>query len=56
MKSDARKRSALNWMEFRDWVPAEITTFLLPLGKIEPYGVTANGADILAPAAIVGQG
>src|SRR6202007_289689 len=29
-----------------------IKTVLLPVGTIEPHGVTANGADILAPVAI----
>ena len=38
----------INWMEFREWVPAKINTVLLPLGTLEPHGVTANGADILA--------
>ena len=42
----------INWMEFREWVPGKISTVLLPLGTIEPHGVTANGADILAPVAI----
>ncbi len=42
----------INWMEFREWVPAKINTVLLPLGTIEPHGVTANGADILAPVAM----
>ena len=42
----------INWMEFREWVPGKIQTVLLPLGTIEPHGVTANGADILAPVAI----
>ena len=41
----------INWMEFREWVPGKIRTVLLPLGTIEPHGVTANGADILAPVA-----
>jgi creatinine amidohydrolase len=42
----------INWMEFREWVPGKINTVLLPLGTIEPHGVTANGADIIAPVAI----
>jgi hypothetical protein len=42
----------INWMEFREWVPGKINTVLLPRGTIEPHGVTANGADILAPVAI----
>src|SRR6266404_3387414 len=42
----------INWMEFREWVPAKINTVLLPLGTMEPHGVTASGADILAPIAM----
>src|SRR5919107_3408417 len=47
-----RELDRINWMEFREYVPAKITTVLLPLGTLEPHGVTANGADILAPVAI----
>jgi creatinine amidohydrolase len=47
-----RELERINWMEFRDWVPAKIGTVLLPLGTIEPHGVTANGGDILAPVAM----
>jgi creatinine amidohydrolase len=47
-----REMERINWMEFREWVPAKINTVLLPLGTIEPHGVTANGADIIAPVAI----
>ena len=39
-------------MEFREWVPSRVTTVLLPLGTLEAHGVTANGADIIAPVAI----
>jgi creatinine amidohydrolase len=39
----------INWMEFREWVPAKIDTVLLPLGTLEPHGVTANGTDIIIP-------
>ena len=39
-------------MELREWVPARSQTVLLPLGTLEAHGVTANGADILAPVAI----
>ena len=49
---NARELERINWMEFREWVPAKINTVLLPLGTIEPHGVTANGADILAPVAM----
>src|SRR5260370_490909 len=42
----------INWIEFREWVPAKINTVLLTLGTLEPHGVAPNGADILAPVAI----
>ncbi len=47
-----RDLAKINWMEFREVVPAKIDTVLLPLGTLEAHGVTANGADILAPVAI----
>jgi creatinine amidohydrolase len=47
-----RDLERINWQEFREWVPGRIDTVLLPLGTLEPHGVTANGADILAPVAI----
>jgi creatinine amidohydrolase len=47
-----RELERINWMEFREWVPARITTVIVPFGTLEPHGVTANGADILAPVAI----
>ena len=47
-----RELERINWMEFREIVPARIDTVLLPLGTLEPHGVTANGADIIAPLAI----
>ena len=47
-----RDLARINWMELREWVPARVDTVLLPLGTLEPHGVTANGADILAPVAI----
>jgi creatinine amidohydrolase len=47
-----RDLDRINWMEFREWVPARVSTVLLPLGTLEAHGVTANGADILAPVAI----
>jgi creatinine amidohydrolase len=47
-----RELERINWMELREWVPARIETVLLPLGTLEPHGVTANGADIVAPVAI----
>ena len=47
-----RELERVNWMELREWVPSRSTTVLLPLGTLEAHGVTANGADILAPVAI----
>ena len=47
-----RELERINWMEFREVVPAAIETVLVPLGTLEPHGVTANGADIIAPLAI----
>jgi creatinine amidohydrolase len=47
-----RELERINWMELREWVPARSQTVLLPLGTLEAHGVTANGADILAPVAI----
>jgi creatinine amidohydrolase len=47
-----RDMARINWLEFRELVPGRIKTVLLPLGTLEPHGVTANGADILAPEAI----
>ena len=42
----------ITWLEFGRFVPAKINTVLLPLGTLEAHGVTANGTDILAPAAM----
>jgi creatinine amidohydrolase len=42
----------INWLEFREWVPAKINTVLLPLGTLEAHGVIANGTDIIAPVAM----
>jgi creatinine amidohydrolase len=47
-----REIERINWMEFREWVPSRVRTVLLPIGTMEAHGVTANGADILAPVAI----
>ncbi len=47
-----RDLARINWLEFREWVPDRVRTVLLPLGTLEPHGVTANGADIIAPVAI----
>ena len=42
----------INWMDFRDLVPAKIQTVLLPTGTLEAHGVANNGADNTAPVAI----
>jgi creatinine amidohydrolase len=42
----------LNWMEFREIVPAKTRTVLLTTGTLEPHGVISNGADNLAPVKI----
>ncbi|MGH9805327.1 MAG: creatininase family protein [Candidatus Acidiferrales bacterium] len=42
----------LNWLEFRELVPARVKTVLLTTGTLEPHGVIANGADNLAPVRI----
>jgi creatinine amidohydrolase len=47
-----RDMDRINWMEFREVVPARIKTVLLPTGTLEPHGVVNNGADNTAPAAI----
>src|SRR5688572_21156208 len=47
-----RDMARINWMEFKAAVPSKVQTVLLPLGTLEAHGVTANGADILAPVAI----
>lgn len=47
-----REMNDLNWMEFRELVPAKIRTVLLPTGTMEAHGVANNGADNTAPAAI----
>jgi creatinine amidohydrolase len=47
-----REMDRINWMEFKDAVPAKITTVILPTGTLEPHGVINNGADNTAPFAI----
>jgi creatinine amidohydrolase len=47
-----RELAELNWMEFRELVPAKIQTVLLPTGTLEAHGVINNGADMLAPLAL----
>ena len=47
-----REMERINWMEFKEVVPAKINTVLLPTGTLEPHGVANNGADNTAPFAI----
>jgi creatinine amidohydrolase len=42
----------LNWMEFREMVPAKTKTVLVTTGTLEAHGVINNGADNLAPVKI----
>jgi creatinine amidohydrolase len=48
----SRSMDELNWLEFREIVPETVNTVILTTGTLEPHGVTANGADNLAPIAI----
>lgn len=48
----SRSMDDLNWLEFREIVPDRVNTVILTTGTLEPHGVTANGADNLAPIAI----
>src|SRR3954466_14158808 len=50
--SITREMERINWMEFGELVPSKIDTVLLPLGTLEPHGVTANGTDIIIPIAM----
>ena len=47
-----RDLARINWTEFREACRMAIRPCMLPLGTLEPHGVTANGADIIAPGAI----
>jgi creatinine amidohydrolase len=47
-----RDLAEINWMEFKEVVPARMNTVLLPTGTLEPHGVINNGADVTAPVAI----
>ncbi len=51
----SRSMDELTWIEFRDIVPARVRTVLLTTGTLEPHGVTANGADNIAPVAIAAE-
>ncbi|HEV3163549.1 MAG TPA: creatininase family protein [Isosphaeraceae bacterium] len=50
-----RELCDINWMEFKEVVPAKVDTVILPTGTLEPHGVINNGADITAPVAIARQ-
>lgn len=47
-----REMDMINWMEFKEKVPSQIRTVILPTGTLEPHGVANNGADNTAPFAI----
>jgi creatinine amidohydrolase len=47
-----RELERLNWMEFRELVPAKVRTVIVPFGTVEEHGAGPNGTDILAPLAI----
>ena len=51
-KPTTREMDRINWMEFKELVPGQIDTVLLPTGTLEPHGVANNGADNTAPWAI----
>ncbi len=50
--SGNRLMDDLNWMEFRQVVPAQTSTVLLTVGTLEAHGVVNNGADNTAPTAM----
>ena len=52
LAQSTREMNDLNWMEFRELVPARIDTVLLPTGTLEAHGVANNGADNTAPVAL----
>lgn len=45
-----RRIALLNWMEFGEIVPREVRTVLLPVGTLEPHGITSLGTDNEIPA------
>jgi creatinine amidohydrolase len=52
LAQSTRDLNDLNWMEFRELVPAKVQTVLIPTGTMEAHGVANNGADNTAPVAI----
>ena len=47
-----REMERINWMEFKEVVPAKINTVLLPTGTLEPHGVANTGLDTTAAVGI----
>ena len=47
----SRSMDDLNWMEFRQLVPAKIKTVILTVGTLEAHGFINNGADNTVPIA-----
>jgi creatinine amidohydrolase len=47
-----RELNDINWMEFREVVPARVPTVLVSTGTMEGHGAENNGADNTAPLAI----
>jgi creatinine amidohydrolase len=45
-QTPSRDLADLNWMEFRELVPAKIQTVLLPTGTLEAHGLITNRADV----------
>ncbi len=52
LAQSSREMADLNWVEFREVVPAKVPTVLLPTGTVEAHGVINNGADVTAPVAL----
>jgi creatinine amidohydrolase len=48
----SRSMDDLNWMEFKQLVPAKIKTVILTVGTLEAHGFINNGADNTVPVGI----
>jgi len=48
----SRQMDDLNWMEFKQLVPAKINTVILTVGTLEAHGFINNGADNTVPIAL----
>lgn len=48
----SRLMDDLNWMEFKQLVPAKINTVILTVGTLEAHGFINNGADNTVPVAL----